>query len=60
MKIIRVRCKDTEKQTIKKALEIINSSKTQKEAMKRLKAELGANVKLNMKCWFAYNNLPEK
>ena len=63
MKLIKVRCKDTEKQTIKEALEVINlitSSKTQEEAMKRLKALLGNNVKMNMGCWSAYKKLPKK
>jgi len=44
----------------RKALKIINSCQTQAQAMELLKSELGANAKLNMKCWFAYNNLPAK
>lgn len=44
------------------ALEVINlihSAKTQEEAMKRLKALLGNNPKMNAGCWRAYKNLPK-
>lgn len=50
------------KKEIKEALEVINlinSSKSQEEAMKRLKELLGDNVKMNMGCWAAYKNLPK-
>lgn len=46
-----------------KELEVINlihSAKTQEEAMKRLKALLGNNPKMNAGCWRAYKNLPKK
>ena len=44
-----------------KALEIINSAKTKEEAMELLKSEFGSKQpKLDIKCWFAYNNLPKK
>jgi len=49
------------KNSVQKALEVINSCQNQEEALHRLDELFGEKpAKLDIICWFAFNALPKK